>query len=59
MRKLTCLILCMILLIPCLSMSTHGVEEKPLLSEMSEAECITFLKEHGVNIPPLYKNEQE
>lgn len=55
MKKITTLLLCIILV-----MSMHfpaNASEQGKLSNMTEEECIEFLKEAGVSIPTDYEDE--
>ena len=56
MKRLTCLLLCILLTIS-FSASIYAVETKSKLSEMSEMECFEFIKAQGVEIPNDYEDE--
>ena len=51
---------CIMVLVVCISMfsvSVSAEDHKIRLSELSEAECITFIKAQGVSIPSDYEDE--
>ena len=57
MKKLLCIILsCTMLFVLCSSTMAIG-DNQVRLSELSDAECIAFLKERGVTIPPVPEDE--
>ena len=61
MKKIIYLLLFLVLISSVFSMSSATVltESKPLLSEMSESECIAFIKENGITLPQIYDSEAE
>ncbi len=57
-KAISCLLV--IVLIMSLTMSANAASvEKQRLSELTDAECIAFLKEKGVKIPSNYENETQ
>lgn len=60
-RKILCMLLSVLLVLSALPMaSVAGISEsKPLLSEISESECIAFVKECGIELPTIYDDEAE
>ena len=61
MRKGICLLLCVILasMVFFVPGKAVSVDEKPLLSEMSENECLEFVKDNGVVLPDLRETESD
>ena len=59
MKKAFCILLSAILIHSMLSISQPATAEEhvPLLSEMTESECLAFIKSNGITLPPLYENE--
>lgn len=59
MKKAFCIFLSVILMYSMLSISQPATAEEhvPLLSEMTESECLAFIKANGITLPPLYENE--
>ena len=61
MKKLLCMIMVVVmmaLVLPPVSAQTlTSSEPKQILSEMSEQECISFLKNHNIEIPDDYEDE--
>ena len=60
-RKIMCILLSILLLFSTIPKSfAVGVSEnKPLLSEMSESECVIFVKKNGIELPRIYDDETE
>lgn len=60
-RSIICILITVLLASSALptSSATSILDSKPLLSEMSETECIAFVKENGIELPPIYNNEEE
>lgn len=52
-----CCVLVAVLLISMSVMLVSAAEETVILSELSDSECIAFIKEHGVEIPDDYEDE--
>ena len=61
MRKAFCILISTLLMhaMLCVAQPAMASEPVPLLSEMSEAECISFIKDSGITLPPLYENESD
>lgn len=71
MKKTMCLLFCIILLIPLILNTAYAEESnvsgniseteinetKPLLSSLSEQECMDFLREQGVSIPTCFEED--
>lgn len=60
MKKIICILISLVVIFSSSSISNAVsiTEPKPLLSEMSESECIAFIKESGITLPPLYDDEE-
>ena len=56
MKRLTCLLLCILLTLS-FSASIYAVETRAKLSNMSDLECLNFIKDCGVDIPDDYEDE--
>lgn len=61
MRKIICIFLSFMLLysLPPATLPVIAADNKPLLSELSESECISFVKAKGIILPPLHEDESE
>lgn len=57
MKKVLCMCI-VFLFVFLLGNSASAVNENPVvLSELSDEECVAFLKSHGVEIPYIYEAE--
>lgn len=56
MKRLICCLLCLFLSFS-FSASIYAVESKLRLSDMSELECLEFIKRQGVDVPSVYPDE--
>lgn len=57
MKKLLCFVMVIIMVIPVCVLSVAADDTNILLSEMSDEECLAFLKNQGVTIPDEFENE--
>ncbi len=61
MKRKICMLICLMVLCGAISASASSPTEslKPRLSEMTEQECLEFMKERGVILPDIRENESD
>ena len=61
MKRKICMLICLVVICCTVSVSANSSFEspKPLLSEMTEQECLDFIKECGVMLPNVRENESD
>ena len=57
MKKYWCIVLCFLLILVLNAPAVAASNEQVVLSDLSQEECIIFLKEQGVDIPQIFEDE--